>query len=150
MLMLSIFLIILLIVGAGFLTTLTKTSFSASNAATLALKLFCIILGVIAGVVFLLVRKIVPYVVKYVPLAITWTISAVVTAALLIYAGGRKIFHGESITDFVEKLIPDKKISQQKDFSLLAIELTDSINNDITSKLKNQYEKILSFFKPFG
>lgn len=123
---------------------------SVSNFANLALKLFCISLGIIAGVIFLLVHKIIPYVIKYVPLAITWTISAIVTLALMIYAGGRKIFHGESIIDFVKNLIPNKKFSQQTDFSLLAIELADSINSDITSKLKNQYEKILRFFKPLN
>lgn len=83
-------------------------------------------------------------------MAVTWTISAIVTFALLTYAGGRKIFHGESITDFVKKLIPNKRISQETDFSLLAIEIADAINSDITSKLKQQYKKILKFFNPFN
>ena len=83
-------------------------------------------------------------------MAITWIISVIVTIALLIYAGGRKIFHGESITDFVKKLIPNKRISPKTDFSLLAIEIADAINSDITSKLKQQYKKILKFFNPFN
>ncbi len=151
-LILTILAIILLIFGAEIFRFLSK--FSSLNliayAANLVLKTFCILLGIIAGVIFLILQKIIPYVIKYLPMAVTWTISAIVTFALLTYAGGRKIFHGESITDFVKKLIPNKRISQETDFSLLAIEIADAINSDITSKLKQQYKKILKFFNPFN
>lgn len=153
MILLAILLIIFLIFGAESLKLLTKIFFSALNltvsAAILIFKLICIFFGVLAGVIFLLMQKILPCAVKYLSTAATWLISAIVTFALLIYAVGRNIFHGENIIEFIKKLIPNERVSIRTDFSLLLIELANSIHSDIVSKLETQYQKILRFFKPF-
>lgn len=141
---LAVLLIILLIIGAGFFRLLAKILGLTLSAS----KIFIIILGVLAGIFFLILQKLIPFLAKHLPTAATWIIAAIVTGGLLIYAAGRKLFCGESISDFIKKLIPHKEISRRTDFSLLLIELADSIQADIFSKLKTQYEKIFSFFKP--
>lgn len=151
MLKLAILAVVLLIFGGGILRVLAKIFFSALglalSVAAFVFKLFCIFFGLLAGAIFLVLQKILPVAAKYLSVAATWTISAVVTVGLILYATSRKIFHGESITEFITKLLPNKRISPATDFSLLAIELADSVHSDIVSKLESQYEKILKFFK---
>lgn len=143
---------VLLIFGAGILRLLGKIFLSALgltlSAATFIFKVLCVFFGLLAGVIFLILQKIIPVAAKYFSTAATWLIAAIVTAGLLIYAAGRNIFHGESITDFIKKLIPHENYSRRTDFSLFVIELADSVHSDIVSKLETQYEKILQFFKP--
>ncbi len=150
--MLALTIIILLIFGAGILRVFAKfflAVFSLTfSAATFAFKLFCIFLGILAGVIFLILQNLVPFLAKHLARAVPWIISAFVTAGLLIYAAGRNIFHGESITEFIEKLIPHKdESSRRKDFSISLIELADSIQADISEKLKSQYKQVLNFLK---
>lgn len=148
---LAILLVVLLIFGAGILRVLAKIFLSALSltlsAATSVFKIFCVFFGVLAGVIFLILQRLIPVAAKYLSTAATWLIAATVTVGLLIYAAGRNFLHGESILEFIKKLIPHE--THGTDFSLLLIELTDSIQSDIVSKLKAQYEKITSFFKPF-
>ncbi len=153
MLKLAIFLVVMLTFGAEILRLLGKIFLSALSltfsAATFAFKLFCIFLGIFSGAIFLILQNLVPFLAKHLTRAVPWIISAFVTIGLLIYAAGRNIFHGESITEFIEKLISHKEISSRRtDFSLLVIELADSIQADISEKLKSQYETVLNFFKP--
>ena len=101
-----------------------------------------------SSVTSFLTEKIIPFAAKYFPVFVTWLISAIVTLALLIYAVVRNILYGVSITKFIKNLIPNKRISDKTNFSLLLVEVADSIKIDISAKLKFQYEKILSFFKP--
>lgn len=151
MLTVAIFAIVLLIFGGAILRLLAKIFFSALvltlSAATFAFKLFCIFFGVLAGVIFLILQKILPIAAKYLSTATLWGISALVTVAMAIYAFGRKIFNGESFTEIIEKLIPHENPSRRTDFSLLLIELADSIHTDILSKLENQSDKIFKFFQ---
>ena len=139
-----ILIMFLLAVGIIFFRLLAKILGLTLSAS----KIFIIILGVLAGIFFLILQKVIPFLAKHLSTAATWIIAAIVTGGLLIYAAGRKIFCGESISDFIKKLIPHKEFSRRTDFSLLLIELADSIQADIFSKLKTQYEKIFSFFKP--
>ena len=144
---LAVLLVVLLIFGAGILRVLAKIFLGALSltlsAATSVFKIFCIIWGVF----FLILQKLIPFFAKHLATAATWIIAAVVTAGLIIYAAGRNFFHGESISAFIKKLIPHE--THGTDFSLLLIELADSIQSDIVSKLKAQYEKITDFLKPF-
>ena len=152
MFMLALTIIILLVFGAGILRTLAKLFLAAFSltfsVATFAFKLFLIFLGILAGAIFLILQNLVPFLAKHLTRAVPWIISAVVTAGLLIYAAARNIFHGESITEFIEKLIPHKdESSRRKDFSISVIELADSIQADISEKLKAQYKEVVNFFK---
>lgn len=151
---LAILLVVLLIFGVGILRVLAKIFLGALSvtlsAATSVFKIFCVFFGVLAGVIFLILQRLIPIAAKYLSTAATWLIAATVTVGLLIYAAGRNFLHGESILEFIKKLIPREEISSRRtDFSILLIELTDSIQSDIVSKLKAQYEKITDFFKPF-
>ena len=101
-----------------------------------------------SSVTSFLTEKIIPFAAKYFLVFVTWLISAIVTLALLIYAVGRTILYGVSITKFIKNLIPNKRISDKTNFGLLLVEVADSIKIDISARLKFQYEKILSFFKP--
>ena len=152
MLILATVAIILLIFGAGVLRVSAKIFFAALSlilsAAILTFKAICVFIAVLAGVIFLALQKITPYAVKYLSTAATWLIAALVTAALLIYAAGRNILHGENFVEFVKELIPNKRISIRTDFSLLIIEVADAVHSEIVSKLETQYKKILAFFKP--
>ena len=139
MLKFAILVVLLPIFGALILRLLAKIIYLTLSAA----KLFCIIWGVF----FLILQKLIPFLAKHLATAATWIIAAVVTAGLIIYAAGRNFFHGESISAFIKKLIPHE--THGTEFSLLLIELADSIQNDISEKLKSQYETILDFFKPF-
>ena len=113
---------------------------------TAILIMFLLTVGTIF---FLILQKLIPFLAKNLSTAATWIIAAIVTGGLMIYAAGRNIFCGESFFDFIKKLIPHKEFSSRRtDFSLLVIELADSIQADISIKLKTQYEKIFNFLKP--
>ena len=150
--MLALTIIVLLIFGVGILRVLAKIFLGALSltlsAATFIFKIFCIFFGILAGVIFLILQKLVPFAIKHLSTAVMWIIAAIVTLGLTIYAAGRNIFYGESILDFIKKLIPHKEISSRRtDFLLLLIELADSIQSEISEELKSQYEQVLSFFK---
>lgn len=138
--------IFLLVFGAGILRLVGQFFITA---VVFAFKVICVFFGVLAALIYMVLRQLVPFVAKHLAIAVPWAISALVTAGLIIYAVGRKIFHGESVTAFVEKLIPPKEIpSRGTDFSLLVIELADSIHADILSRLEIQIELVREFFKP--
>ena len=141
----AILIMFLLTVGIIFFRLLAKILGLTLSAS----KFFVIFLGVLTGIFFMILQKLIPFLAKHLSTSAMWIISAVVTGGLMIYATGRKIFYGESISDFIKKLIPHVEISRRTDFSLLVIELADSIQADISEKLKMQYEKIFNFFKPF-
>lgn len=137
--------ILLLIFGAGILRLVGQFFITA---VVFAFKLVCVFFGVLAALIYMVLRQLVPFVAKQLAVAVPWAISALVTAGLIIYAVGRKIFHGESVTAFVEKLIPPRETSRGTDFSLLVIELADSIHADILSRLEIQIALVREFFKP--
>lgn len=141
----AILIMFLLTVGTIFFRLLAKILGLTLSAS----KIFVIIFGVLAGIFFLILQKLIPFLAKHLSTAATWIIAAIVTGGLMIYAAGRNIFCGESFFDFIKKLIPHKEFpSRRTDFSLLVIELADSIQADISIKLKTQYEKIFNFLKP--
>ena len=141
----AILIMFLLTVGTIFFRLLAKILGLTLSAS----KIFVISFGVLAAIFFLILQKLIPFLAKHLSTAATWIIAAIVTGGLMIYAAGRNIFCGESFFDFIKKLIPHKEFSRRTDFSLLVIELADSIQADISIKLKMQYEKIFNFFKPF-
>ena len=114
-----------------------------------ALKLVCAVFGVLAALIYMILRQLVPFVAKHLAVAVPWLISALVAFGLTIYAFGRHFVHGENAIVFLEKLIPPKEFpSRRTEFSLLLIELTDSIHADIVEKLQAQVDLLRDFFKP--
>lgn len=147
--------ILLLVFGAGILRLVGNVLLTAlglmMSAAIFAFKLVCVFFGVLAALIYMVLRQLVPFVAQHLAVAIPWVISALVAAGLIFYALGRKILHGESVTAFVEKLIPPREIpSRGTDFSLLVIELADSIHTEIVSKLEAQLAQVREIFRPLS
>lgn len=153
MLGVGIAVVVLLFFGAGFLQLIGRIFLTVLNvamsAAIFAFKLMCLFFLVLAALIFIALRQLVPFVAKHLATAVPWAISALVAFGLTVYAFGRHFLHGENAIVFLEKLIPPKEIpSRRTEFSLLLIELTDSIHEDILSRLEVQFELIREFFKP--
>ena len=146
--------VLVLIFGAGILRFIGRIFFMAlsavMSAALFAFKLLCIFFGVLAALIFVALRQLIPFAAKHLAVAVPWAISALVTGGLVVYAFGRHILHGENAIEFLEKLIPQRENSRRTDFSLLLIELTDSIHEDILSRLEVQFELIREIFKPLN
>lgn len=147
--------VVLLIFGAGILRFIGRIFFMTlgvvMSAAFFAFKLLCIFFGVLAALIFVALRQLLPFAAKHLATAVPWAISALVAFGLTVYAFGRHLFHGDNAIEFLEKLIPPKEIpSRRTEFSLLLIELTDSIHEDILSRLEVQIELIREFFKPLS
>ena len=143
----AVAIIVLLILGGAFLLVLFKISLRGIlSVATFIFKMFCVFFGVMAGVIFLLLQKAIPFLVKHLSTAILWIISTIISFALAVYALSRKILHGESFTEFMAQLIPNKDLLHGKDFSLSAIAIIDAIHSEIISKLEMHYQKIFRFF----
>ena len=144
--------VLVLIFGAGILRFIGRIFFMAlsavMSAALFAFKLLCIFFGVLAALIFVALRQLIPFAAKHLAVAVPWAISALVAFGLTVYAFGRHILHGENAIEFLEKLIPQRENSRRTDFSLLLIELTDSIHEDILSRLEVQFELIREIFKP--
>ncbi|MBO4402012.1 MAG: hypothetical protein J5809_09255 [Selenomonadaceae bacterium] len=139
--------ILFLIFGAGILRLVGQFFITA---VVFAFKLICIFFGVLAALIYMVLRQLVPFVAKHLAVAVPWAISALVAFGLTVYAFGRHIFHGENAIVFLEKLIPQRENSRRTEFSLLLIELTDSIHADILSRLEVQIELIREFFRPLN